>query len=379
MKIAINLWILRNKDYDGLGIVAIHTISEMIRNNPLVEFFLLVDKQFKEKFFEYPNATKHYIFPALRHPILYVIYLETVLPSFLKNNNIDVHLSMDSFLSLRSKHIQVSMLADINSHHFPKDIPFRNRIYYNTFLPLFAKKATRIATLSNFSKEDIASAYNIDKNKIDIIYCGIRNSFSPIPNEIKTKIRLEVTGGSNYFFFVGSMNPRKNIPRLLMAFNEFKKNTNNDLKLVIAGKIVWQEDKVKNDFDNLEHKEDIIFLGRVSDEDLNNYLGSAYALCFVPLFEGFGLPIVEAWACDVPVIASTVTSVPEVGGDAVLLANPYDQQDIAYKMQLLFENKNNIVEDLIHKGRNRRTIFTWENTAKLLWHSVEQASIMGNQ
>jgi len=372
MTIAINCWILRNKKLDGIGYFTVNTIANLIRQHPEIKFQILCDKKFTEDYFDFPNVTKHKIFPALRHPVLYVIYMELVLPFFLRKHKPDLMVSMDSFLSLLSGCKQIPVIYDINFEHKPEDIALKNRIYYRFFTKRFAKKAKRIATISEYSKRDIADFYKIDTTLIDNVSCGINSNFSPLSNEEIIAVRDKWSKGKPYFFFVGSMHPRKNIKRLIDGFNLFKERTQSDFKLVLAGSLLWQKTDIEDSYINSQYKDDIIFTGRLSDADLQKVLGAAYALSFVPIFEGFGLPIVEAFQSGVPVICSIVTSMPEVAGDAALMVDPFNIDSIANGMNKLADN-NELRNELIDKGHQQKMLFSWSRTAELLWDCIQMA------
>ena len=372
MKIAVNCWILRNKKIDGIGNFTIETLRPLISSHPEIEFQILCDKNFTEDYFDFPNAKKYHIFPPYRHPLLYLFFMEIVVGVFLKKHKPDLFLSMEGFLCLTTKCIQLPIIYDLNFEHQPQDLPFRNRVYFRTFYPKFARKAKRIATISEYSKEDISSTYKISRNLIDNVSCGVKQNFYPLNDELKNLTRRTFTKNEEYFFFIGSMHPRKNIVRLLQAFEIFKKTTNAPLKLVLAGNIFWGDETVQAVISKMSAKDDIVFTGRVSDEQLVNLLGSAYALTFVPTFEGFGLPIVEAFQSEVPVICSNTTSMPEVAGDAALLVDPFRVNDIADKMVLLWTDQN-LKNELIDKGRSQKNIFSWKRTAQLLYHSIERS------
>ncbi|MFZ1530381.1 MAG: glycosyltransferase family 1 protein [Ferruginibacter sp.] len=372
MKVAINCWILRNKQIDGIGYFTINAISRMIRNNPAVEFQLLCDKNFTEDYFDFPNAVKYRVFPALRHPVLYVIYMEFILPFFLWKHRPDVFLSADGFLCLSTSIPQVSIIYDINFEHRPQDIALKNRLYFRFFFRKFARKAKRIATISEYSKNDIVDFYKIDPAKIDNVSCGINSNFNKLSEAEKQETRAKWSEGKPYFFFVGSMHPRKNINRLIQAFELFKINTGADCKLLLGGAIMWMKSDIETAYTGSKFKNDILFTGRLSDQDLQSLLGASFALSFVPLFEGFGLPVVEAMSCEVPIICSNTTSLPEVAGDATLLVDPFKIEDIAAAMEKLY-NDPALCAALVEKGRLQRQKFTWDNTAKLLWNTVLSA------
>jgi len=279
-------------------------------------------------------------------------------------------LSMEGFLCLSAKCKQLPIIYDLNFEHQPLDLPFRNRIYFRTFYPKFARKATRIATISEYSKNDISETYKIPANKIDNVSCGVKGNFYPLKEDLKQITRDKYTNSAEYFFFIGSMHPRKNIVRLLQAFELFKKESNAPLKLVLAGNIFWGDETVQAVISKMTAKDHIVFTGRISDDELVNLLGSAFALTFVPTFEGFGLPIVEAFQSDVPVICSSTTSMAEVAGNAALMVDPFNIEDIAEKMIQLWNNQL-LRKELIVKGRLQKNLFTWKRTSELLYKSIQ--------
>jgi glycosyltransferase involved in cell wall biosynthesis len=371
MKVAVNCWILRNKKIDGIGNFTIETLKILIADHPEIEFQILCDKNFTEDYFDFPNAKKYHIFPPYRHPLLYLFYMEIVVGFFLKKHLPDLFLSMEGFLCLNTKCKQLPIIYDLNFEHQPQDLPFRNRIYFRKFYPKFSRKAHRIATISEYSKNDISETYKIPLNKIDNVSCGVKENFYPLNDELKQATRIKYSEGKEYFFFIGSMHPRKNIVRLLQAFEGFKKTTIAPLKLVLAGNIFWGDETVQAVVSSMTAKDDIVFTGRVSDDELVYLLGSAFALTFVPTFEGFGLPIVEAFQSEVPVICSNTTSMPEVAGNAALQVDPLNVEDIVEKMNLLWRNQLLKIE-LIEKGRLQKNLFTWKHTSELLYKSIQK-------
>ena len=147
-----------------------------------------------------------------------------------------------------------------------------------------------------------------------------------------------------------------------MAFDLFKQKSDSDLKLLIGGRLAWQTDKVRSIFDQSVHKKDINFLGFISEEDLPNVMGAALAMVYVSLFEGFGLPILEAMYAEVPVITSKVSAMPEVAGDAALLVDPLSVSEIALAMEKVYENKS-LRKKLVEAGKIQREKFSWDNAA----------------
>lgn len=373
MKITINCWVLRNKNIDGIGYFTINTFQRIIKANPQVSFVMLCDKNFTESYFDFPNVEIRRLFPPYRHPVLYILYLEFILPFVLWRSKPDLFVSAEGFLSLMSSSRQLPLIYDLNFEHNPENLSFKNRLYFRFFFKRFARKAKRIATISEFSKQDIVNWYKVPAEKIDNVSCGINSNFYVLSAEAKKVAQQKFSNGIPYFFFVGSMHPRKNMLRLLQAFNIFKEKTGSDFKLVIAGAMVWNKSEIMDAYEQSPYKSDINFTGRLSDDDLKLALGAAYALSFVPIFEGFGLPIVEAFEAGVPVLAANATSLPEVAGDAAVYADPFNVQSISDGLVKLYENKNNLCDQLIAKGFEQKKLFSWDRTAKLLWESMQKA------
>ena len=269
-------------------------------------------------------------------------------------------------LSLISIKKQVPIFYDLNFKHFPKVMDFKNRVFYNLMFPLYAKKAVKIATISEFCKNDIITVYKLPDSKVFNIYGNSHINIDNVQSINKEKVRDKFSKSKDYFFFVGSLLPRKNLIRLVQAFDLFKSKNNTDIKLLISGRISWGNKELKYIVNSLKFKEDIIFCGRLSDLELTEVLSSCIALCYVSLFEGFGMPIVEAMRCGVPVITSNVSSMPEIAGDAAVIVNPFNIDEISNAMNLIYENKDNLKSHLIEKGTKRSSDFSWEISAKLL-------------
>jgi glycosyltransferase involved in cell wall biosynthesis len=183
--------------------------------------------------------------------------------------------------------------------------------------------------------------------------------------------RVGVGSDVSYFLFVGALSPRKNIARLLQAFEGFKKTTSSNVKLVIVGEKMFMTSEMENVFEKMQFKQDVIFTGRLGVNDLSAIMAEALALVFVPYFEGFGIPILEAMYCDVPVITSNVTAMPEVAGNAGLLVDPFSIDSIKEGMLKIYKDEE-LREQLIKNGRMQREKFSWDKTAEKLWGSIEK-------
>ena len=371
MRIAVNTRLLLSGKLEGIGWFTFETLQRITRDNPEHEFIFIFDRPYNPEFIFAGNVTPVVVGPPARHPFLFYLWFDFRIPGILKKYKADIFVSPDGYLSLRTKVPQLAVIHDINFLHRPEDLPWLMGHYYNFFFPKFAQKAKRIATVSFYSKEDIVRSYKIDYDKIDVVYDGVNEIYRPIPESDKIKIREKYSGGEEYFLFVGALHPRKNISGLLKAFDAFKFETNHKIKLVIVGGEMHKTGDIFETYDNLRFKNDVVFTGRVSTEELRDIFGAAYGLTFVPFFEGFGIPVVEAMSAGVPVICSNTTSLPEVGGNAVLYADPMKIGQITEAMIQLASDEN-LRQSLIEKGFEHRKRFSWDETAGLLWKSINR-------
>lgn len=371
MKIAVNTRLLINGKLDGIGWFTYETLRRIVTAHPEHTFYFIFDRSYSKELLFSDNVVPVVKGPPTRHPFLWYIWFEIRMPAILKKIGADMFLSTDGFLSLRSHIPSCAVIHDINFEHRPKDLPWLSRIYYRHFYPLYAKAATRLATVSEYSRRDIINTYDIDENKIDLVYNGASTNFFPIPKERIEEVRARITGGAPYFVFVGSLHPRKNITNLLRAFELFREEYKAPFKLVLVGKKFFLTKTMEEQYEKMKYKSDVLFTGRLSSKDLNEVMAAAWAMTFVPYFEGFGIPLVEAMNCDIPIVASKVTSLPEIAGDAAIYVQPESPGSIRDGMVRIVKEKG-LREELIVLGRKRRTLYSWDNTANELWKTIER-------
>jgi glycosyltransferase involved in cell wall biosynthesis len=371
MEIVVNTRLLLKNKLEGIGWFSYETLKRITNNHPEHHFIFLFDRDFDEDFIFADNVTPLILSPQARHPFLFYWWFEFSVANFLNKYNPDLFISPDGYLSLKATCKQLAVIHDINFEHYPKDVSWLVRKYYKYFFPKFARKATRIATVSQFSKQDIVSQYTINPSSIDVVYNGCNNFYQPVDENCKRETKQKFSKSCDYFLFVGSLHPRKNISRLFEAFDKFKSAQSTDVKLLIVGEKYYWTSAIKRTYINMKFKEDVIFTGRLSTEELRDVLGSAIALTYVPYFEGFGIPILEAMNCDTPVITSNVTSMPEVAQDAALLVDPFSVQSIADAMLYIYKDED-MRAVLIEKGKKRKLDFSWDKTADALWKSIEK-------
>ena len=373
MIIAVNTRLLIKNKLEGIGWFTFESFRRITTQHPEHHFYFIFDRPYDQDFIFSENITPIVLSPQARHPVLFWFWFEFRIPALLNRLKPDLFVSPDGYLSLRSKFKSLAVIHDLNFEHYPKDLPFSIRHYYRCFFPKFARKSDRIATVSGFSKEDIIKLYNIPEYLIDVVYDGSSEQYRILSKDEIREVRLKYTGGSGYFVFIGSLHPRKNLANLFRAFDQFKKLAPTDTKLLIAGAKKWWTKEIRDAFESMEYANEVIFCGRQTSDELCKILGAALALTYVSYFEGFGIPILEAFRCGVPVITSNVTSMPEVAGDAALLVDPFDPSSIAASMMKIGED-NNLREKLIKLGFERKELFNWQRTADLLWKSILKAT-----
>ncbi len=368
MKIAVNTRFLLSQKLEGIGWFTFEVFKRLVQQHPEVEWIFIFDRPYSQDFIFGKNVSPVVIGPQARHPFLWYAWFEFSIPKVLKKHQPDLFISTDGYLSLKSRFKSLPVIHDINFEH-SKDIPSLALRYYRHYFPQFARKGDRVATVSNYSKQDIAKTYGLSPDKIDVVFNGCGDFFHPLIEEEQNEVRKDLSNGKPYFIFIGALNPRKNITGMLEAYSIYKRE-GGTAKFVIVGEKMFRTDDIAEAYQNHPYREDIIFTGRLEGAGLNRVLASSHGLLFVSNFEGFGIPIVEAFKCKVPVITSTTTSMPEVAGDAALLCDPQDYPQIAKAMHKLDDTSAR--NDLIAKGTQRANLFTWERSAKMMWESIQK-------
>jgi glycosyltransferase involved in cell wall biosynthesis len=369
LKIAVNTRLLLKDQIDGLGMFTLEAFKKIVVKNPTIEFIFIFDRKPHPDFVFAKNITTEVIGPQARHPFLYKIWYQYSLHKLLKRINVDVFIGTDGMIPLKTRTKTLSVIHDLNFEHHPEHLPLLLRNFYCKYFPKFANKATRIATVSEFSKKDIIESYCINAQKIDVVYNGPNENYKPISENEKKTIQDNYSQGKPFFLFVGTLHPRKNLINLFKAFDQFKSQTNSEFKLLIVGRKMWWTKEIEKAYNQLSFKNDIIFTGRVSEDELYKITASAYALTYAPIFEGFGIPLVEAMSCGVPIITSNITSMPEVVGEAGILIDPFNINEISGAMVQITSDEK-LRNELVEKSILQAKIFSWEKTGDLLWNSI---------
>jgi len=370
MKIAVNTRLLLKNKMEGIGVHAFNVLKRMTVSHPETQFLFLFDRKYSEEFIFSSNVTPLVIYPQARHPVLYYWWFEYSVARILNHSKPDIFYSPDGYLSRNTDVPSVPVIHDLNYEHYPNDLPRTESWYYRHFFPLFAAKANKILTVSEFSKQDISKQYHIDSSKIDVVYNGADNLYKPIEETEKKELRNKYSNGEEYFLYVSALHPRKNVKRLLEAFDKMKETANSPIKLVLVGPHYFKNSEMEKVYREMKFKDDIIFTGRLNVEELSKVMGAAFALVYVSYFEGFGIPLVEAMQCNIPIVASNVTSIPEIAKDAALIVDPFSIDSISSGMLEILKNEG-LRKKLIERGQERRNLFSWDKTAELTWQSFQ--------
>jgi len=347
---------------EGIARFNYEILKRIVQNNPGDQFYFFFDRPFSKKFIFGENVIPKVLFPPTRHPVLLTFWLEFRLNKELKKLKPDLFFSGDTYIPLNSDIPTVIVSHDLAYLHHDNHQRFFDRNYYKFFFKKFHNNAQKIIAVSEYTKNDIINKYNIPASKIQVVYNAGNGHFYPVDIQTKQKIKNKLTGGNPYFVYLGSIHPRKNLVNLIKAFNIFKTKNNNNFKLVIIGRPAWKTKDFFKTLNSSPYKKDII-TKQINRAELPEYIGSAEAMFYVSLFEGFGIPILEGFEAGIPVVTSNISSMPEVAKDAALLVDPYSPDSIADAMLQIMSDAN-LHTSLVNKGNKRLKDFSWDVSAE---------------
>ncbi len=296
------------------------------------------------------------------------LWLSLFLPRVVnKSKNIDVFFSPAHYSPPKIHVPLVVTIHDLAYFYYPKEFLKRDLYKLKNWTRKSIQNAQKIICVSKSTKEDVIKYYNPSSEKLEVIYNGYEKEYTP---DIRPEGYTLPT--KSYILFVGTLQPRKNIDFLVSAFLKIQ-NSNPELKLVIVGKKGWLYKKLFKKVKKLKLEDSVLFAGFVSNPELTFLYKNALCLIHPSLYEGFGIPILEAMAHDCPVISSSKSSIPEIGGDAALYFDPTDEDDLVGKFKKLVGDKN-LQQALIQKGKERVSGFSWEKCASETLDVIKSAA-----
>lgn len=290
-----------------------------------------------------------------------IIWTHGLLPWQAQRAKVDIlHMPANVIPIFSPCHTVVTIL-DTTTLQTPQYFTFWYRHYARVFIPLAAQYAAMILTLSEQSKRDIVQQLNVASNKVVVTYPAASPKFRPVSEQEIARVKSQYGLGS-FILSVSALEPRKNIRRLLQAF-ALLRQSGFPFHLVHAGPPGWFFEDILAEANRLGLQDSVRFLGRVPLDDLVRLYNAASVFVYPSLYEGFGLPVLEAMACGCPVVTSSTSSLPEVAGDAGIMVDPYDIQQLADAIQKVLEDQA-LAQDMRQRGLKRANLFSWQRCAQ---------------
>lgn len=255
----------------------------------------------------------------------------------------------------------VLTVHDLIFRHLPAHHKPLNRWYLNLTMPLYCRRATHVIAVSEQTRRDLMTVYGLAPEKVTVVYEAADSRFCLQQPRAVAEVHARYGLPERYLLFVGTIEPRKNLSRLLAAFEAIHTDGLSD-GLVIVGKRGWLYDDFFSRLERSPARDAVLFPGYVPDQDLPAVYAGAQALIFPSLYEGFGLPVLEGMACGTPVVASSASSIPEVGGDAALYFDPADVGEMAVTLRRVLSDRV-LQEELRARGLAQAARFSWAQAA----------------
>lgn len=374
MKIGVDARVI--KQYPGLGRYCtnvLRSLLEIDRENEYIIFTLTPEQLTFLKVYENIRIV-HVDYPVLSYKTFYAF------SHFINKYKPDVFFETFQVAPLRVLCPMVIVLHDMmdlmykdafTHHHFI--IRMGLKYFFKFAVPRSIRKASVIITVSESTKRDLLSYFDIDEKKVTTILEGVEENFRPITDiDVLRSVKIRYGLLDRFVLYLGSIKPYKNLEGVLESFSKlYRTGFNDNVKLVIAGLKHFSLDKVNNKISMLDIKDKVLHVGFIDEKDLPVVYTLAEVFLFPSIWEGFGLPALEAMACGTPVITSNTTSLPEVVGDAGMQVNPYNIAEITHNLMLLL-NDSGLRKVLSQRGIERVRTFTWEKAARETLKVIEQ-------
>lgn len=368
-KVAINTRALMLNKLDGIGWFTYQVVKRWVEKNSDVQFYFLFDRPFDSSFIFGDNVTPIIVSPPARHPLLWYIWYEWMIPRELEKINPDIFISLDTYTSTRWKGRKITAIHDIAFALFDGQVDSLTEKFLRYYTPKYIQCSDKIVTVSYATKKDLIDFYNCPESKIIVSNNAASEVYQPMSSESIAQHKLENTQGCDYFVFVGSIHPRKNVVNLLKAFEAYKRKSQNNTKLVLIGRI-WKYNEMTDYLNSMAFKDEVILIPHSTPEVIAQWVASSIALLMVSVYEGFGVPIIEAMACGVPVICSNVSSMPEVAGDAAIFVSPNNIEEIANALSEI-EKNNDLRNQLSANAIPQSKKYNWDKAAEVIWEAIK--------
>jgi len=368
MKICFDARVIIDEE-TGLGNYTYNILKNLLEIDAENEYTALINKSLREdhpvKELQYKNLKKNYVEIRQVSPQQQLLVIAPLLkeqPDVYHYPNFDLPI-FQPYYSVFTVHD----LTYLRHQSLYMNGRWLKNWYTKHIMKLGAKKAKRIITVSQSTKQDLIEILNVPHQKIEVIYEAIDDSF--LNGKVSEKdptfqnLPFEIKACEKYFLFLGERRPHKNIIRIIEAFARFKKGKHNNFKLVIAGKSYSNYQEPEKMIKDLGLSNSVLLLGYVDESEKKALFKNTECFLFPSIYEGFGIPILEAMACGTPVITSNISSMPEIAGDAALIVNPYDIYEISTAIEIISQDTN-LRNRLIKAGLDRIKDFSWKKAAE---------------
>ncbi|MFH1060896.1 MAG: glycosyltransferase family 1 protein [Pseudomonadota bacterium] len=259
---------------------------------------------------------------------------------------------------------RVATIHDLVAFLYPETIPQKYALYMRWLLRRVVKRAARLISVSQSTKDDLVRVLGVDPARVTVAHLAASPTFRPVQDQAALEsVRRRYGIHKPFFYHVGNVEPRKNLVRLVKAYLELRPRLSGRAQLVISGQKGWLTGPLFKELAGLNLADDVIFTGFAPQADLPLLMSAARAFVFPSLYEGFGLPALEAMSCGTPLVTSNISSLPEIVGDAALLVEPTDVGGIAQAMWRLF-NDDDLHARLGARGLKRAAAFSWDACAR---------------
>ncbi len=368
MKIAIHTKVFATDAHES-NVNFMHEIfKRLIKSHPEHEFIFIDDRPNDATYLKELNVSSLVFKTTKENPLWWSWWLNIKLPAVLKKQKADVLVSVFGISSLKTKLPQCLIIHELDFLHYPELFKKTHQYFYNQNTKKTLPKVNKIITRSHLLKNEILKNKAVDAGKIALIHGAAREMFQLVEPQSRIAIREKFTSGAEYFIYAGPIYLQKNLRNLLKAFSVFKKRQKSNMKLVLVGVVDKKSIPFTEILKTFKYRHDVLLINEPEEEELVNLLASAYALINPCINEGFSLTLIEAMACQIPVITSSIT---EIESDAVLTIDPENVDDIAQKMMLIYKDEN-MRSTLIKKGIEINKQFNWDKTAQLVWKCIEK-------
>jgi glycosyltransferase involved in cell wall biosynthesis len=359
MRVAISTLAMRRELY-GVGNYVKNLVLSLSKLDQDNEYLLFASEQNAHHLRDLGSNFRIEYAPGNR--FLRLPWEQIELPMRLKQERIDVYHGPTFVAPFVKTCRQIVSILDMTFHLTPEKHSVPKRVYFRTMIPRMVRRSDKVIAISESTKRDLIDLLAIKEEKICVTHLGVDKRFQPVTQEQElARVRQKYSLPSKYILFVGLIEPRKNLEALVDAYHADSLHTEFDL--VLAGNRGWGYTSLLEKIANSRVRNRIRMPGYVADSDLPALFSMAVAFVYPSVYEGFGLPVLEAMACGTPVITSQVSSLPEVAGDAAILVDPSDPKALASALQNVL-GEDHLRKSLSERGIQRARLFTWEKTAQ---------------